>query len=140
MRTVICDASVIAKWFCEKEEPHFELAQRILKDWKLGMFRVAEPDLLIAELTNVLLVGKGWTVKHVVAAMKRFLEPKPEFAKTETIWETSVSIAHTYHITVYDSMYLALAEHVDGVLVSDDEKHHGHIKSRRVVMLSAWRG
>jgi predicted nucleic acid-binding protein len=140
MKTVIFDASVIAKWFCEEGEPHFELAQRILKDWTQGAFRVVEPDLAIAELANVLLVGKGWNVKQVVAAMKKFLEPKPEFVQSETIWEESINIAHDNTITVYDSAYLAVAEQTDGVLVSDDEKRHGHIKSRRVVMLSAWRG
>lgn len=141
MTTLVLDNSVVLKWFSPEKERGLENAQRILKLMVDREISVIEPDLMLVELGNALLIGKKLMSDAVHDAINTCMEYGVEVRLCgEELVNDAVSIAHRHRLAVYDALYLALAEHVDGVLVSDDEKHHGHIKSRRVVMLSAWRG
>lgn len=141
MTTLVLDNSVILKWFSPEQGVGTTKAQRILRQLIDQEVVVVEPDLMLVELGNALLVGKQLKPDVVNDAIDACLEYGVDVRPCgDDVVKQAVFLAHRHKLAVYDALYLAVTEQVDGILVSDDEKHHGRIKSRRVVMLSEWGG
>jgi predicted nucleic acid-binding protein len=116
---VVLDASALAKWFLVEEESR---EMRLLRDKIIGSEIEAHvPSLVFVELANLLRYSRGLTpgdvAEGVVAAMSIGLVVH-DFV--EVLGE-AVSIAFEKGLTVYDSIYVALAERLDAVLVTYDK-------------------
>lgn len=117
--TFVVDASIAAKWFFPEEDSH--LAEQLLVlDQPLYA-----PDLIIAEVTNVL--WKHWRREGVDNdnALQIILNLPAAFQRlvtgtelTETAWHWS----HTLDHPAYDCFYIACAEHVAGRMVTVDAR------------------
>lgn len=136
MTRVICDSSVIVKWYSEEDEAYLAQSAKLFTDWQAGQLELIEPDLIIAELANVLLIGKKWQPILVKKALEKFYQAEPRLVSMDKLWQKSVNLASKFGLAVYDAVYLALAEVENGTLVTADTKHHGQINSPRIVMLA----
>ncbi len=119
MKPLVVDAGVAAKWFFPEEGT--PAAMRLLR----GKRRLLAPDLIWSEFGNI-----AW--KHhrrgliddeeLAAVVREFLTLPLEIYPARPLLPAAVELAAAWGRTVYDSLYLALAVDVDGVLVTADER------------------
>lgn len=114
--TVIVDTSVVIKWVVQ--EIGSDLAVDLIDRAPLA------PDLLRAELANVLSTKarrKELTAEQALAgqaASETALTYLPSMAFAPRALEIALELGHP----AYDCFYLALAERVEGTVVTADER------------------
>jgi predicted nucleic acid-binding protein len=119
MKPVVVDASVAAKWFLP--EPDASAALRLLD----GRHRLVAPDLIRAEIGNIVwkLHARGVLNANEASDMiEHFLSMPLEIHDSTYLLAPALQIAITTNRTVYDSLYLALAVELNGVVVTADER------------------
>ncbi|MCC5998270.1 MAG: type II toxin-antitoxin system VapC family toxin [Thermofilum sp.] len=126
---VVLEASALAKWFLVEEESR---EMRLLRDKIIGSEIEAHvPSLVFVELANLLRYTRGLTpvdvADSVVAAMSIGLILH-DFV--EVLGE-AISMAFEKGLTVYDSIYVALAERLDAVLITYDKVLPREVKRSR---------
>ena len=119
MTPLVIDASIAVKWFIP--ESHSVNALRLLD---VGCELLA-PDLIFAEFGNV--VWKKWMRKElereVISPLLADLgRMRIRIVPTAALVDTAAAIAISYRRSFYDSMYLALADAVQGRMVTADGK------------------
>jgi len=123
MQSVV-DASVVAKWFIP--ESHKQPAERLLRDFICGHLDLCAPDLLVAETGNILWkrcaqrgeitpAQAATSFRHLLLLGVR-LHPSTELATM------ALELAIAEHRSLYDMLYLALAERENCDLITADEK------------------
>lgn len=120
-RRLVVDASVAYKWFFPEEDA--EVAGSLLDRAERGELELIAPEFLILELLNIIwkqLRRKAITVEQ----SERALAALPAL---EIRWEwdmphlgAAYGLATQCGNTVYDALYLALAEAEDAVLLTAD--------------------
>ena len=122
---VVVDASVVAKWFL-REELHTN-AMSLLEDRDV----LHAPDLVITELTNVfwrkcnsgeLTLPDAEAALSAVRVYLSILHPTADFAVQ------ALKIGLALEHPVYDCLYLACAQQVDGVVVTADRRLLGVVR------------
>lgn len=123
MDKIVVDSSVVVKWFVT--EPLSAESHRILDSYQSGAITLLAPDLLNAEVGNIIwkkhrFQGLAKTdAEQVIAA---FRELTIEFTPTAELVEDAFRIAVEHERTVYDSLYVALSEREKCPFVSADER------------------
>lgn len=124
MRRWVVDASVVVKWYVPEHLSH--TAARLLVQARSGELSLFAPDLLFPDVGNVLWKklrtgelqpGEAASILRAVTRtfpgrVARCLQPVP----------AAFRIASISGRTVYDSLYLALAQALGGQLVIADER------------------
>ena len=109
------DASLVVKWLLEEEDS--QEARRLSEHWSSTGIQPAAPRLLIYEIANTLhlKVRRGQTrIEDASNAFADLIAFKIELIDMESIHVRAIEIAaHLSQGAVYDSHYLALAEHLD---------------------------
>ena len=120
-KIVVADASVIVKWFVDEEYTDDALSLR--KDYVDGNTDIACPDLLSYEVLNALRYNPELGEEHLKMAA--------EAMEKYNLWQYPVQgdlarlcirNSFAYGISLYDSSYVSLAEHIDSMLYTADEK------------------
>lgn len=123
MASVVVDSSVVIKWLVA--EPHSTDARRLLNDYQAGTLTLLAPDLLYAEIGNI--VWKKQRFQGMAAADAQLVLDSFR-ALTFTLTSESVLLAEAYPIavahqrTVYDALYVALSVREQCQLVTADQK------------------
>ena len=121
----VVDASVAIKWYLP--EPNSEDADRLLS----GGFRLHAPDLLFAEVGNILwkrvmrseiTAPKAQVILRAMESLPMTLQPANVLA------ENAMTVACGLKWSFYDSLYLALALMTDCRLVTADRKLFDAVK------------
>ena len=126
MSVFVVDASVAGKWLLPaRGEALVAEAFRLLERWETGEVRLIVPDLFWAELGNLLwkAVRQGRAAKAAAQAALGSLQDRklPTVASLDLI-DLAFRIANAFDRSVYDSLYVALALHSRGQLITADEK------------------
>ena len=119
MKTVVVDASVAAKWFLP--EPDAPAALRLLDD----RYHLAAPDLIRPEVGNVAwkLHSRGvLDTEEASDLIAHFLSMPLEIHDSTFLLAPALEIAVATNRPVYDSLYLALAVELGGVVVTADAR------------------
>lgn len=129
MTRFVVDTSVAVKWFLP--EVHSESASRLLQQ----DHQILAPDLIWAEFGNVL--WKKWRRKEIDAdiaegILRDFRRFPLEIHGSERLLQLAWAIATEFERTVYDCLYLALAQRTGGILVTADSKFHNALKTTRL--------
>ncbi len=138
---MVVDASVVVKWFIE--EPGSDRAADLLDRSGTGRLTLHAPDLCLSEVANTIwkLVSRrrvlGSTEGHeVVHALERL--PLVN-APTSRIIRRAYAVAIETGLTVYDALYIALAELRTCEMVTADRRMvralSGTVWEERVVLL-----
>lgn len=121
MRLRILDASVVLKWFVEEEGS--DRADALLDEHVKGEARVVVPDLLIYEVANALRFSGGFAareVREIIDALWALdlyiVAPQPD------VMRSALALSYSRGISVYDSVYVALAKELGLPLVTADKK------------------
>jgi predicted nucleic acid-binding protein len=132
---IVLDASVALKWVLREE--HAATARRVLATKEL-----LAPHLLWAEVGNTLWKrhrrreSSVEEVRRMLAEFQRL--PVTTFAHWPFL-AAALDLAISLNQTVYDCLYLALAEGRDSVMVTADRRFHaavsGSVWSDRVIWI-----
>jgi predicted nucleic acid-binding protein len=116
----VVDTSVVIKWYIDGE-PDSDSARRLL----LGVPHFAVPDLMFAEVANVLWkkVQRGEITEERATAITRLLPDGPfEIYSDYELMPEALRIAVKYSITAYDASYVALAIDLGVEFATTDRK------------------
>lgn len=110
-QSVVLDTSVILKWISKEKEDHLAQAEELLVAIVQGKIQAVTIDFLLLELANVLLKAKKLPPERIEIAVKLVinLDIKMIAVSPQLIYASTV-LAQKYNITLYDSIYLALAQ------------------------------
>ena len=120
---LVVDSSIVIKWFVS--ESYSNEARRILDGYQTEEYTLLAPDLLYAEIGNI--VWKKCRLQGLAAEDARriivaFCLLDIHCTPGAILLNDAYALAFTYHCTVYDAMYVALSQREDSLLVSADEK------------------
>lgn len=121
LEKVVVDASVVVKWFNREE---FTREALFLRD-HIRQERVLpfSPQLVIFEVANSLRYNPEFGIDDVQDTVKSILDMQIQILPLDDrTWRRAVEISFERGITVYDSVYVALAEGVEGTLWTADDK------------------
>jgi predicted nucleic acid-binding protein len=116
----VVDTSVVIKWYIDGE-PDSDSARRLL----VGVPRFAVPDLIFAEVANVLWkkVRRGEISQRRAMAISQLLQDGPfEIFSDYELMPEALRIAVMYGITSYDASYVALAINLGVEFATTDRK------------------
>jgi predicted nucleic acid-binding protein len=120
--SVVLDTSVVIKWFRQGEV----LASQALalRDAYLeGQIMVSGPALLAYELANVLRYKNDLTTGQIEDAVQSLFDMGLEWVSpSATVMRRAVVIARERDTTVYDAVFVALAEALNATLITADER------------------
>lgn len=120
---LVIDASVAAKWVFT--EPDTERAHALWRDAERQGFELVAPEILPAEVANVIWkrVVRGQldpTEAHTVFG--EFKRMCPALIRLASLVDAALALSLQFRRSVYDSLYLALASERSCDLVTADEK------------------
>lgn len=122
MTELIVDASVFVCLF-DQESANTRLAEQLMEFTSKGELVILCPDLVLLELTNVLVKMKKVEPKEVAKFIKTLESIGVEFMQllpgdTEEI----AKYMKKYSLTAYDACYLFLAKESESYLVTEDKE------------------
>ncbi len=116
----IIDASVVIKWFAEEEDSENAIKLRN-KHLSQETILIA-PELIFLEVTNALRYKKDYSEKIKKANEDLWsFQLKVEKLSKELL-DKAIEIAIKNDFTIYDSIYIALAQIYETELITADEK------------------
>ena len=123
---LVVDASVAIKWFVR--ESLYDDADRLL----LGDHELSAPDFLVIELANI-----AWkkAVRKEIGPQQAELIPEACVRNIRSLYPSpdlvgrATSIAIHLNHPVYDCLYLACAEEVDGIVVTADKRFRHAVRN-----------
>ena len=119
MSRYVVDASVVIKWFIP--EIHSEDALQV----RHSHYRLHVPALITLELGNVLVkkIHRGEITRNEGNVILKELKQLPlQRHADERLFPTAYQLALDTQRSVYDCLYLALAESIDGVIITADAR------------------
>ena len=117
---VVLDASVAVKWDVTDGEENVEDAQWLLERHVRGDIVLAVPGMFRLEWLNALLSRKLSVPEVLAAAHDLQLAALDWHEVDEALSFEAVALASAHGLTIYDAVYLALAERLDAGLVTAD--------------------
>jgi predicted nucleic acid-binding protein len=130
MRYVI-DTSVAFKW--EVVENDSDKAGRLRDDYRNGIHELLCPDLFPSEIANSLLVAqrRGRIPKgQYPVLLSQVLADCPQLHPTIPLLTRVAAITSSVQVSVYDCLYVALAEREGCEFVTADDKLIKNLQSR----------
>lgn len=116
----VIDASVIVKWFLNEEDT--DKALKIREEHINEESMLIVPDLIFLEVLNALKYKKG-TKEKLQEVNKSLWELQLHVEKvSEFILDKAISVSLQYDLTLYDSLYAAIAQIHGCPLITLDEK------------------
>lgn len=129
----VVDASVLVKWFMEEDDRDLALGLRDLHTSGRSTLFVSE--LTFLEILNAIKYGPkaneedGAEALHVLENLH--LQVKPNDFE---LLRKANAIAWAYKITIYDALYVALAERVGYPLITADDVMIKKLKGHSIVV------
>lgn len=141
MDSLVVDSSVAVKWFVT--EPYSSEARRILDAYQNGLLSFLAPDLINAEIGNIIWkkhVFQGLDASDAQDVLDEFRRLQMTFIPTAELLEDAYQIAVAHRRTVYDALYVALSMREGCRFVTADEKLANAISTTfpSVVWLANW--
>lgn len=128
MKTIAVDASVAIKWFLP--EIHYQSAVLLLK----SKYEIIAPDLILAEFGNILWKKtnlKEITPQQAEDILKDFIRFPIQTVSSKFLLSSAYKLAYETSTTVYDCLYLVLAQSRECSLVTADKKFYESITKKR---------
>lgn len=140
-RILVVDSSVVVKWIIE--EPDSYIADRVLQKYHDNEVEFAGPELLYAEIGNIVwkkVVFDGISLEEATQAFETLKTIEIDLTATSTLFDSAFSIATNLKRTFYDSLYLALQTSLDCDFVTADERLYNAIMTAfpKTILLTNW--
>lgn len=126
MITLVIDASVVLKWLgLFQHEGLAAKANNLLDQWRQGSLSLLAPDLIWIEVANAhwrAARQNRFTPNDARASLASLHGHRLPTVPSEPFMDRALEIALLHGRTAYDSLYVALAENSQSILVTADEK------------------
>ena len=120
MSEVVCDTSIVLKWFHEEGEDSVPEARSLLERHRAGQVTAWVIELTFYELGNVLLRSLGWKATDIADQLDDLRTIAPVLEVSAVALRRAAELAEKHELTFYDAVFAAAAEHRDAALVSAD--------------------
>ena len=123
MVNLVVDSSVVIKWYVP--ETLSTEARVILEAYEAGALTLIAPDLLNAEIGNILWKKQtlqGFGAADAQEVLDKFRLLRLIFTSSADLLAEAYQLAVTYKRSVYDSLYLALSMRKQCQFVTADER------------------
>jgi predicted nucleic acid-binding protein len=128
----VLDTSVIYKWYVEEEDTAKALLLR--DDFVKRGAETVIPDFLFLELANAMRYNPNMEQEDLENIVDNLFELSLEtVVTTPTLTKEALEIAYDYQITVYDALYLALAQSLEFEFITADKKLYEKTKTLHLV-------
>ena len=116
----IIDASVAAKWFMKEEDS--DIALKIRNEFLSGEIALIAPELIFIEVLNALRY-KANNEESLSKANKDLWDLELTIEKLdENIMEKAIQMSLKYDVSIYDAIYVALADIHSAPLITADKE------------------
>ena len=135
MTCFVVDASVAAKWYLP--EPYDTSAFRLLDT----QFQLYAPDLLFPEMGNILwkrAIRKELLREKAFIIIDALLSVPLQIMESRLLLPSALDIACRSKRSVYDCLYIALAEHIGCPMVTADLKLYNALKKSPLKKSILW--
>jgi predicted nucleic acid-binding protein len=141
MEKIVVDSSVAIKWFVV--EPYTDASRMILDEYGKGVLTLHAPDLINAEIGNVVWkkhAFQGLDEADAQSIIDVFLSLGLVLTPTVSLLRSAYHIAVSSGRTVYDALYVALSVREECQFVTADEKLANALKPKyeNVVWIGNW--
>ncbi len=129
--TIVVDASVAAKWILEEADS--DRAELILSSVKEKRLAMLAPEILAAEIANALWKAvwrDGMSTEDAEERYSEFVEVCPPLVRDSKLAAEALKLALRFHRSVYDCLYVALAEQTPCEFVTADEKLYNAVEAQ----------
>jgi len=127
----VLDASVIVKWFLHHQEADRDKALALRDLHVAGRSKIHIPRLALLEVLNAIRFNSKADEEDGATALETLHDLQLEINSGDiNVLRKTNAIAWAYKITIYDALYVALAEQIGYPLITADEvmvkKMKGH--------------
>jgi predicted nucleic acid-binding protein len=119
---VVCDTSVVLKWFHEEGEQEVEQARALLAAHRGGLLTTWILELTFYELGNILVRSLGWRATDVADQLDDLRAICPVLDPAADALRRAAELAETHALTFYDALYAATAQLHGAALATADER------------------
>ena len=123
MDKVVVDSSVVIKGFVA--EPYSSEARRLLNEYEMGTLALLAPDLLYAEIGNIVWKKQrfqGLAASDARSIIEAFRMLTFSLTSSATLLDDAYRLAVAHQRTVYDALYLALSMREQCRYLTADER------------------
>ncbi len=136
MKPVVVDSSVAFKWLSSAGEHAVEEALALLDSHENGELLLAAPEILHVELTNALRNSRFLTPDAVLALVEDLDDYRVELLpSTGDRLVCALRLAYRHSLSIYDALFLALAEELRCPLITADRKAFADIDTEVEIRL-----
>ena len=121
MIDVVCDTSIVLKWFHEEGEKEVEDARGLLEAHRAGRLTAWILELTFYELANVLLRSLAWRGPEVADQLDDLRAIAPVAAVDADALRRAAELSETHELTCYDALYAATAQLRGAALATADD-------------------
>lgn len=126
LKAAVVDSSVLLKWF-RVDEPHAETAEALRQAYLNDRVDLTIPDLAAYEVANVMRYRAS---DEAMAAVETLFDLQiPMVRLDHPLLRRAVRSAAQYELTVYDAVFLAVAETLKLQLVTADKRFYRAIRT-----------
>jgi predicted nucleic acid-binding protein len=131
----VVDASVIVKWFLHHQEADRDRALALRDLHISGRSTIYIPRLALLEVLNAIRFSPKGGEEDGETALEALQDLHLEIRPGDVdVLRKANAIAWAYKITIYDALYVALAEQVGYPLITADEKMINKLKGHSIVV------
>lgn len=136
---IVVDSSVIVKWLSEQDEKHLKQADTLLADVQDEKVELYSPELAKYEVGNVMLKKGASLVQTKTGTATIYKLPIQFIREDQELCERTTELAYDHGITYYDASFIALAETLKSILVTDNIKHQGKVTTPKVIPIASYK-
>jgi predicted nucleic acid-binding protein len=131
----VVDASVIVKWFLHHQEADRDRALALRDLHISGRSTIHIPRLALLEVLNAIRFSPKADEEDGETALEALNDLHLEIRSEDVdVMRKANAIAWAYKITIYDALYVALAEQVGHPLITADEVMVKKLKGHSIVV------
>ncbi len=120
---IVLDASIGVKWFNDKNEEYVENAIAIQDKKISGEINIIVPDLFFIEILNAFITKSDFSVEDVATIREVLFKMDLEIKYPDnSLLSEASEIALEHGLTIYDSLYIAVAKSCNAVFYTEDKK------------------
>ncbi len=132
--TVVLDASIIVKWFCEEE--YTDIALRIRDRFFGQELDVVVPDLMFYEVSNAIRYNMVLSLEEKLELIEDIYSTDFEVvSSTKEIISEAMDSALDTDTTIYDNVYLAVGRFKRCNLITADKVFRNKINTNEVIFI-----
>lgn len=131
----VIDASVLVKWFLHENEPDRERALALRDRHIAGQSTIIIPEFALLEVLNAIRFSPKGDEEDGETALEALHDLHLDIRPGDVnVLRKANAIAWAYKITIYDALYVGLAEQVGYPLITADDVMVKKLKGHNVVV------